>query len=442
MPRFQIYSIAIILGFLSCIDEEIRLLPFVSIQTLRISHESFNSFEITATLEGLDEDKIEEGGFVYSQLNEMPSIEDSDTVLSVRQFAFVKGRRSFTSSIHGLDVPPHQYWVRAFIRYRGEYVYSDTATVQFNDGWVPFQAGSEKPLREIISAVIGDEIYFGIGCDVDACDDFSSCLSLWKFPRDGSSRPKELDPFPDSFRRFGVSFVLSGSLYYGLGCSNSRYPIDFWKFTPDGDSGSWVPMENFPGSGREGASVFVIGNVAYVGLGRNEQGSLSDFYSFTNDSWSPNLNEGIANEKEFGRFRAISFSQNGRGYFMFGRRTGETVNDMWEFDPEPLQAGQYWRPLGNVPRLPWRDGAAVFQINSRVFIGLGRFNSLYYNDLWEFKMNAIPNFIRKSSLPVIGRAWSGFSSTDSEGYLINGMGRNQSGDIVVFSEIWKYIPDE
>ncbi|MDH3652274.1 MAG: hypothetical protein OEQ53_21475, partial [Saprospiraceae bacterium] len=277
-------GLLILLALHACV--EIEPLPFVQLDAADIDENTFRSIKVSGSLNGTETFEVEAAGFAYSSTNPTPLAESTDAELVLankNEFGF---DRNFSAIIENLTVPPHQYHIRAFIKYDGTYVYSPTSeTIRFNDGWQSSQKMNE-PLWSFMAETLEGKIYFGVGCPESNCKSNSNSLNFWAFDHEAETVEKATS-FPGPYRQFGISFVLQNAIYFGLGSidNSTTYFSDLWKYQQDDAGGTWTLMEDFPGGKRESASAFVLGDAVYIGLGRDKDSIYNDFYRFDGTHW-------------------------------------------------------------------------------------------------------------------------------------------------------------
>jgi N-acetylneuraminic acid mutarotase len=88
-------------------------------------------------------------------------------------------------------------------------------------------------------------------------------------------------PFPGTARQAGVSFVMNGMAYCGLGMS--QYTTMYGDmFSYDAANDQWASAGNFTGGGRAWATAMSIGNKAYVGTGWDFNTFFKDWWEYSN----------------------------------------------------------------------------------------------------------------------------------------------------------------
>ena len=145
-----------------------------------------------------------------------------------------------------------------------------------------------------------------------------------------------------------------------------------------------------------------------------------------------------------GRYKAVAFSANGKGYFgtgAYGDILGrpDYLNDFWEYDP----ATDSWTQKKDVPGLA-RAGAVAFSINNQGFVGTGTNNidwsqDLNYHHLSDFYRYdpATDSWTRIADFAG-GECYSGAAfSLDGMGYVGTGF-RDKNSPIG--SDFWGYDP--
>ena len=127
--------------------------------------------------------------FIRQQMRNPPSTRQKAYEVIADKTNFGSVERSFEKTLSNLTVPPHQYFVRAYLKYDETYVYSpQVERFQFGDGWQKSDQSMPMPLWSHVAANIGGEIYLGIGCPAAVCDESINSTAFWKYdPESGES---------------------------------------------------------------------------------------------------------------------------------------------------------------------------------------------------------------------------------------------------------------
>ena len=426
-------SLCVYLLFFRCV--KLDPLPFLEILSLDASEWQY--IEITAEIEGIDDFELQETGFVYSTSTTAPIIDDIGVkkVVSPERI-FGQRARTFTATLADLPVPPHQYYIRAYIKHNDQYVYSPDTLVKFGDGWMLSNRTLPNGSSFQIVESINGRLYFGLGCGVS--QHCQPTKNFWSIDPDGGPS-KEEALFDGRPRVRGVSFVLNNMLYFGLGDSeNEPTFVDFWRFDFSDADKPWHQIESFPGLPRTGASAFVIGDRAYVGFGSTADNTyLNDLYAFDGNRWlRMNLLE--SSMPPPARHRALGFSHQDRGYILMGSNDQGNLRDLLEIVPTG-ESEVSWRRIESDFLPLFRHFPSHIKIRDRTFLGLGEINDSFLSDWYEFSPAEAGLFIKRASLPSQGRSSAGSSDLLNNGYVLGGRIDLRKETI---AEIWKYIPDE
>ncbi|MBS1600103.1 MAG: IPT/TIG domain-containing protein [Bacteroidetes bacterium] len=202
----------------------------------------------------------------------------------------------------------------------GKIVTSTNDFVILPDQWVslakpPFGSGRYWG----IGFSIGDKGYIGMGWDGYAANDdlyeYDPSLNNWTKK---SSMGKPLN--------FGVSFVINGKAYVGIGKTNlpEEFTNSFYEYDPALDK--WTQKADFPGSARFSAVGFGIGTKGYVGLGGYGEKDWWEYDPVSN-IWTrkADLDYSVLPQN------ASGFAVNNNGYVIGNFVTGPT-----SFTPEVL----------------------------------------------------------------------------------------------------------
>jgi N-acetylneuraminic acid mutarotase len=221
--------------------------------------------------------------------------------------------------------------------------------------------------------------YVGTGYDGNNyCSDFyeyTPATNTWK-------KVASLGTFG---RRNAVAFSIDNSGYVGTGYSGN-YLSDFWKFTPNADTGSWTAIPDMP-TKRSNSVTFVLGGKGYVVTGDNNGTYLNSFYRYnpasqvweelrkvsnvSSDSYDDNYN--------IIRSNAVAFTNQSKAYITCGTTSG-VRGDTWEYNP----ADDTWVQKTSFEGTS-RTEALGFSVGNRLYFTTGRSGSNYYDDVWEFK---------------------------------------------------------
>ena len=153
---------------------------------------------------------------------------------------------------------------------------------------------------------------------------YNCSQDFWRYDPNTNTWTQIAD-LPGYPRAGAVAFVINNHAYVGTGDdSYSHYFKDFYRYDPN--TNTWTQVADLPDvvvAGRFWATSFVIGDYAYVGAGkasRNEYSpfyNLSDFYKYdpSTNTWTR-----IPNAENVGRFLAVGFTLENRGYIGGGTR--------------------------------------------------------------------------------------------------------------------------
>lgn len=167
--------------------------------------------------------------------------------------------------------------------------------------------------------------------------------------------------FPMTYNVNGFAASANGKVYSGFGGSANWYEYD-------PVANEWTKKASYPDSTYGPGSVtgFVIGNKIYVGTGQY-LGSASDscrlFWSYdvVADKWAQ-----LASFGGIGRYAAIGFSINGKGYIGSGSTGWNQLADFWEYDT----TANTWTRKADFPN-GGRYQAVGFAIGNKGYFGMG-----------------------------------------------------------------------
>lgn len=227
-------------------------------------------------------------------------------------------------------------------------------------------------LGNLVSMVIGDKAYVGIGMDGD-------------LPTGNSGQFYEYDPSTDTWTRKGdfpgvarqgaFAFTIGGLGYVALGASG-LLPVDqydVWQYDPSNDT--WTQKANFPAVGGDrfptwGTAFSPDNKVGYVvgSAGFDISTELVWRYDPASDSWTQ-----LRNLPTMGMEFPSSIVLNGTGYLLGGGQ------ECWKYDP----SSDSWTQLAFFGD---RIAGAAFALNGKGYYGMGKeyFADLPYLDFWQF----------------------------------------------------------
>ncbi|RDY61656.1 IPT/TIG domain-containing protein [Flagellimonas nanhaiensis] len=236
-----------------------------------------------------------------------------------------------------------------------------------------------------VSFVIDGIIYSGLGSTSDHLTDHE----LWGYDTTSDSWSKKTN-FPmamDDKLTTSTSFVINKKAYIVGGNSlQNGDSSEVWEYDPNnGDGGSWTLMDApFPGAGKQKATGFSINGLGYIVGGGFDTGegteSVAEVWEYdpTDDSWT-SKQDFIGSPFELG----TSFVINNKAYIHLGMTGGsEGSSEFWQYEP----AEDSWGQLASIPNE--RLYAFAFSVGSKGYIGYGSTyvnnQASYYEDFWEY----------------------------------------------------------
>ncbi len=226
--------------------------------------------------------------------------------------------------------------------------------------WTDALATSLPGRSSGVSVVINGKAYVGLGQNASG-----ALKDWWEYDAASNVWTKKAD-FPGTARIGSVAFSANDKGYVGTGndLSGNGFARDFYEY--EAVNNTWARKSDFPkdfsgGAGITSGVAFAIGNVGYVGLGNNGTNNTKAFYQYNpaTDAWVAKADFGGN-----GRTGAVGFSANGKGYVGFGFG-GLSTNpkDMWEYDPTTNAWVQKASHSGE-----GRGGATAAVINGESFL--------------------------------------------------------------------------
>ena len=140
------------------------------------------------------------------------------------------------------------------------------------DQWIQRANFGGGDRYQLVSFVVDDKAYVGLGTDYDAYTN-----DLWEF-NPSTNFWTQKNNFPGAERSAASAFGIQQRGYLGLG-GDGGYLDDFWEYNPYSDS--WLAREEFPGGERRNAISFVIGDRGYIGTGKGYSGLRRSMYEYT-----------------------------------------------------------------------------------------------------------------------------------------------------------------
>ena len=209
-------------------------------------------------------------------------------------------------------------------------------------------------------------------------------------------------------KRFeSTSFSINGKGYITCGVdTNDNCYNDLWEYDPAFDF--WTQKANLPASYRRAAFGFELNGKGYMGCGIDD--AVSSVGTIFNQFWmyDPLLNTWTAKANTpIATFRSAGVSCNGKGYMIGGANAFSLFNNVYEYNPTL----NTWMAKTTFPGLPTssggREAGTATSLNNKIYFGLGKDDSFYDSDWWEFDPST-NLWVRKADFPGSGRtgAWS------------------------------------
>lgn len=300
--------------------------------------------------------------------------------------------------------------------------------------------------------------YVGLGRnDLKVNDSDKTLRDFWRF--NGRKWEKQ-DSFPaDAQGRYcAVAFVIGEKAYVGTGMhpavgpnEKNRYCNDFYEFDPKADKGSqWKKLEEkkdiFPGEGRYGAVAFSLNGKGYVGTGiADGSQALKDMYEYDPATgWKESSFEGST------RGGAVAFVIGNKAVVCLGVSSGTSNTycedvcifdgNEWKISPNPLRdiSGRSWdNDYGRIPRA--YAVAFTSSLNGgreKGYIATG--SGSYAQTCWEYNVED-DRWDEVTGLPSLmsTRAYAVGFTLNNRGYVtLGGSALTSVGDALV----WKFTP--
>lgn len=250
--------------------------------------------------------------------------------------------------------------------------------------WIRKKEFPGTPRHSGIAFNIGNYGYVGLGTDGN-----KYLNDIWRYDP-ANDTWTQMKNFPGSARCEAVGFSIGNAGYVSSGWDGS-YLKDFWQYDPSNDT--WTSKASYGGSKRRGAMAFVINDKAYICGGMGSDGTyVSDFWQYdpATSNWTQKRDIANTHEEEtydddytnIIREYGAAFVINGKAYVSTGRY-GSYLQATWEYDPKE----DLWNKMTPIEGAGRYD-AVGFSINNRGFIATGTNGgtsmSSFLEDIWEF----------------------------------------------------------
>jgi N-acetylneuraminic acid mutarotase len=248
-------------------------------------------------------------------------------------------------------------------------------------------------------------------------------FSFWKWTK--------LQSLGNGKRYEATSFSINNKGYITCGLdTNDNCYNDLWEYDPAFNF--WTQKANLPATFRRASFGFELGGNGYVGGGIDN--AVSSIGTILNEFWmyDPILNTWASKASTpITAFRSVGVSCNGKGYMVGGANNWSLYTNVYEYNP----SSNTWLAKAAFPGVPTssggRESGTACSVNNKVYFGLGKDDSFFQNDWWEYNPTA-NTWLRKADFPASGRtgAWS---------FAINGMpvvGMGSDGSFA--SDTWQY----
>ncbi len=265
-----------------------------------------------------------------------------------------------------------------------------------------------------IAFTIGTKAFVGLGRDASG-----ALNDLWEFDSGtGAWTPKA--NFPGKARIGAVAFVINGKAYVGTGndFSGNGFKRDFYEYDPIANT--WTAKADFPEDFNAGAGItsgisFVIDGFGYVGLGNTGLNNTKAFYRYdpVNNLWIRKADFG-----GIGRIGATGFTINTRGYVAMGYGgLNPNLKDLWGYDPTTDTWTQYLDYFST-----GKGGSAAFVIRDNAIISAGEEGdfSTQVRTRKTIYVNSSPGWLPALDLPGPVRASGVAFSIGDKGYIFGG----------------------
>lgn len=220
-----------------------------------------------------------------------------------------------------------------------------------------------------------------------------------------------------------TSFSINGKGYVTCGLdTNDNCYNDLWEYDPVFNY--WTQKANLPASYRRASFGFEINGKGYVGGGIDDE--ISSIGNIFNEFWmyDPTLNTWTSKANvPITAFRSTGISCNGKGYVIGGADDWTLYSNVYEYNP----LTDTWTAKASFPGNPnssgGREAGTGTTLNNKIYYGLGKDDSYFQNDWWEFNPST-NTWTRKTDFPVSGRTGSWSFTINNK--IVVGMGSDGS----------------
>ncbi len=198
--------------------------------------------------------------------------------------------------------------------------------------------------------------------------------------------------FPSA--RYGaVAFGAANKGYVGTGY-NGNPQNDFYQYDPA--TGAWTTIASFGGAKRLGASAFTVSDIGYVMLGSSNGLNATDMYAYDpgKNVWTKRRDLIVHSASSIDgldydysavpRTNAAAFAVGANGYVALGTKSG-VATDCWAYSP----ADDTWT-LKTVFAGAGRSYPIGFGIGNYGYVSLGVTGTQSLDDLWQLDPDAVP----------------------------------------------------
>ncbi|MFT4072424.1 MAG: kelch repeat-containing protein [Dysgonamonadaceae bacterium] len=265
---------------------------------------------------------------------------------------------------------------------------SDTDTTTVVGKWSEFACDFIGNVRaDASSFVIGEKLYVFGGYNGKTrfndlyVIDFSSTSPGWTQLSSLDAKADITDKASaDSARNLAAAFAIGEKGYICGGYNGRNYLKDFWEYNPSTDR--WTQLQNFPGTPRYATYAFSAGTKGIVGGGCDGVNYPLDAYAF-----NPALKEwSQVNSLSEGRASAAVFAIDSHVFLVGGVNSEGYPSGFWKYDIneeswllKTFQASNSSSDTGDIKR----QSAAAFVIDGKGYLTCGIRDKLL-KSTWEY----------------------------------------------------------
>ncbi|AEE53635.1 MAG TPA: hypothetical protein PLC89_15400 [Haliscomenobacter sp.] len=408
-----------------------------------------------------EEEPMSDHGFIWAenwtgQVKDF--VKDNPGIKTISLGNFDQG--DFSDTLSNLDPGKKVYYVRAYALTESRMSYGSVESFAFN-----FSVQTDTIVSKFNNEATLSAILFGLKALKDTIIDRGHILArdtgnlyLDKpyFKKTSLKSSNDDGVFYSTFKNLAFNTLYYTKAYVQTQDKRIVYSD---KILPLKMADGWLRVSNLP-AGRAHLIGGNLSNSGYVSLGCADEdclltrfGSMRTTFRFdplmdTLGQWTE-----VQDYNGIPTIGAISFTINNKLYAGLGDKSnGRYSSDIWAFDPSLNGNTGDWQLVDTFPAQA-REGAVVFVINGKAYMGTGGIkdqngNEVFYNDFYEYnpsaprgsRWRALANMPLKAGPKevkmLLGRKNAVAFSSNNVGYV--GTGLSSNGDL---HDFWAFDPN-